>query len=279
MHVNPRIINTFVNRSFQRCQFRLLLHITPADGIQGAPCRAEPATTLPPWIHIQLHKPCAMTKHTHTHTSVDTNPTLQSKAMQTHLRCAWLRLPALEWCDRILARHSWSSALTWGRWFLTRYMYILEWWKLFLTGCLDVLSSYNDKPEQHYFVGNRQVLMKRLNFLLESFRWKPFFSRNWGVRREVQFSSQGSVKPKRGFCLGQWVIFYSSNHSEKQEKSVSTVHSWPLRQNAEIDANYPVRVCFKLSFYNETKTRLDFNVPFWNDINSSIPSAAVILYC
>lgn len=49
--------------------------------------------------------------------------------------------------------------------------------------------------------------------------------------------------------------------------------------NAEIDANYPVRVCFKLSFYNETKPRLDFNVPFWNDINSSIPSAAVILYC
>lgn len=167
-------------------------------------------------------------QNTHAHTSADTNPTLQSKAMQTHLRCAWLRLPALEWCDRILARHSWSSALTWGRRFLTRYMYILEWWKLFLTGCLDVLSSYNDKPELHYFVGNRQVLMKRLNFLLESFRWKPFFSRNWGVRREVQFSSQGSVKPKRGFCLGQWVIFCSSNHSEKQEKSVSTVHSWPL---------------------------------------------------
>lgn len=46
---------------------------------------------------------------------VDTHPTLQFKEMQTQLRCRWLWLMALKWCDCIPARHGWNTSLTGGR--------------------------------------------------------------------------------------------------------------------------------------------------------------------
>lgn len=82
---------------------------------QQQPCHRGYLLAQPCYFqHPIAQNLCNLTKqiYIYIYIFVDTNPTLQFKEMQTHLRCICVWLPALKLCDCIPARHGWNIALT-----------------------------------------------------------------------------------------------------------------------------------------------------------------------
>lgn len=167
---------------------------------------------------------------TNTYIFVETLHTLQFKETQTHLRCAWLWLRSLKLCDCISIRHGWNIALTGVRQLYSCEIHVLKWWKLIITGCSDVLSSYNQRNKLHYFVGNRKVLMKRLNTSISLFKENHFSAGTGGWGRSSSSADGDWRSQSTGLCFGPFRVsgWYSVQATTpKTRKKQSRVHSWP----------------------------------------------------